>query len=104
MADSKGSAEALSGSPEDSEPVKGASSSKPVKEGKGRGNPITFLTRFIREVVAELRKVIYPTRQELITYTIVVVAFVAIMMSLVFGLDIAVAKGVTYVFGNPNAD
>jgi preprotein translocase subunit SecE len=101
MADSTESAEALSGSASDSEPVKGASSSKTVKEPKRSFNPLGRLTRFFREVVAELRKVIYPTRQELLTYTIVVIVFVTIMVTLVFGLDFAVAKGVTFVFGKP---
>ena len=39
--------------------------------------------RFVREVVAELRKVIWPTRKELLTYTAVVVVFVAVMMTIV---------------------
>jgi preprotein translocase subunit SecE len=103
MADSKGSAEALSGSPADPEPVKGASSSKTAKESKRRGNPVARLARFVREVVAELRKVIYPTRQELITYTVVVVVFVSIMVALVFGLDAAFNKGILFVFGSSGA-
>jgi preprotein translocase subunit SecE len=104
VADSKGSAEALSGSSEDREPAKGASSSKTVKEPRRRfGNPITRLARFFREVVAELRKVIYPTRQELLTYTGVVVVFVVIMVAVVFGLDWVFHKGVLFVFGNPSA-
>lgn len=57
--------------------------------------------RFIREVIAELRKVIWPTRKELLTYTAVVVVFVAIMLAIVAGLDFLYAKGVLFVFGNP---
>jgi len=60
------------------------------------------IARFIREVVAELRKVIWPTRKELLTYTAVVVAFVAVMLSIVAGLDFAFAKGVLWVFGDPS--
>ncbi|MFG2105093.1 preprotein translocase subunit SecE [Micromonospora echinaurantiaca] len=60
------------------------------------------IARFIREVVAELRKVIWPTRKELLTYTAVVVAFVAVMLTIVAGLDYAFAKGVLWVFGNPS--
>ena len=55
---------------------------------------------FVREVVAELQKVIWPTRKELLTYTTVVVVFVAIMMSFVAGLDYAFARGMFAVFGN----
>ena len=57
------------------------------------------LGRFLREVVAELRKVIWPGRRELITYTTVVIIFVAVMVALVFGLDVLFARGVIAVFG-----
>jgi preprotein translocase subunit SecE len=56
--------------------------------------------RFIREVVAELRKVIWPTRNELLTYTAVVVVFVTIVVAIVAGLDYLYARGVLFVFGN----
>jgi preprotein translocase subunit SecE len=58
------------------------------------------ILRFFREVVAELRKVIWPTRKELLTYTAVVVVFVAFMLAIVAGLDYGFAKGVLFVFGN----
>ena len=57
------------------------------------------LRRFLREVVAELRKVIWPGRRELITYTTVVIVFVAFIVALVAGLDLLFAKGVVAVFG-----
>jgi len=57
------------------------------------------LARFLREVVAELRKVIWPGRRELITYTTVVIVFVAFIVALVAGLDLLFAKGVIAVFG-----
>jgi preprotein translocase subunit SecE len=56
---------------------------------------------FFREVIGELRKVIWPTRKDLLTYTAVVVVFVAIIMTLVGLLDVGYAKGVLYIFGNP---
>jgi preprotein translocase subunit SecE len=64
-----------------------------------QASAITRLVRFLREVVAELRKVIWPTRKELVTYTIVVLVFVSFMVALVAGLDIAFAKGVFWLFG-----
>jgi preprotein translocase subunit SecE len=57
------------------------------------------LLRFVREVVAELRKVIWPTRKELLTYTAVVVVFVSIILTIVGLLDLGFAKAVLYVFG-----
>ncbi len=55
--------------------------------------------RFFREVVAELRKVIWPTRKELLTYTAVVVAFMAVITAIVVGLDFVFLKGVLWALG-----
>ena len=55
--------------------------------------------RYIREVISEMRKVLWPSRRELVTYTIVVIIFVVIMVSIVAGLDVAFAKLVLAVFG-----
>jgi len=73
----------------------------PSRDGRTERKPSVFsrLVRFIREVVAELRKVIWPGRRELITYTTVVIIFVAIMVAIVAGLDLLFAKGVIAVFG-----
>jgi preprotein translocase subunit SecE len=57
------------------------------------------LLRFFREVVAELRKVIWPTRKELLTYASVVIVFVTIMLTVVASLDWAFAWVITHVFG-----
>jgi preprotein translocase subunit SecE len=75
-----------------------------AKRTGGRGfGPIGRLfraiARFIREVVAELRKVIWPTRKELITYSVVVVFFIAVMMAIITGFDTAFGYGVNWVFG-----
>lgn len=70
-----------------------------VKEGSSN-NIFARLVNFVREVVAELRKVIWPTRKELTTYTVVVVVFVIVMLTIVGGLDYLFAKGVLWAFGN----
>jgi len=49
--------------------------------------------------VAELQKVIWPTRKELLTYTSVVVVFVTIMMTVVALLDLGFLKSMFLVFG-----
>ncbi len=54
---------------------------------------------FVRQVVAELRRVIWPTRRELITYTTVALVFVLIMVAIVTGLDYLLTKAVLAVFG-----
>jgi preprotein translocase subunit SecE len=55
---------------------------------------------FFREVVSELRKVIWPTRKELLTYTGVVIVFVAVVTAIVGGLDYGFAKLLLFAFGN----
>ena len=62
---------------------------------KRRGSP----TLFLRQVVAELRKVVRPTRTELITYTTVVLVFVLIVMLYVSVLDFGFGKLVLWAFG-----
>jgi preprotein translocase subunit SecE len=76
-----------------------ATPSKPSRTAaRTRGGLVARLTRFLREVIAELGKVIWPTRKELVTYTIVVIIFVSIMTALVTGMDIAFGNLVTWVF------
>ena len=55
--------------------------------------------RYVREIISEMRKVLWPSRNELLTYTIVVIVFVVIMVSLVAGLDLGLAKLVLKIFG-----
>ena len=60
-----------------------------------RTSPVTFY----RQVVAELRKVVWPSQQQLVTYFIVVMVFVLVMIALVSVLDLAFGKAVFAVFG-----
>jgi len=62
----------------------------------GRGG---FIVRYVREIISELLKVIWPSRKELLTYTAVVIVFLVIMVSLVAGLDAGFAKLVVWMFG-----
>jgi preprotein translocase subunit SecE len=68
----------------------------PAAGGRGAkrpGNPISRIPTFNRQVVAELRKVIWPTRNELVTYTAV------FMVALVAGYDAVFTKLVFAAFG-----
>jgi preprotein translocase subunit SecE len=60
---------------------------------------IARLRRFLREVVAELRKVHWPTRRQIVVYTAVVLVFVSFMVALVAGLDAVFTKAVFALFG-----
>jgi preprotein translocase subunit SecE len=52
----------------------------------------TGARQFLREVRLELKKVDWPTRKELITYTIVVLVTITVLTSFVFGIDWVFAK------------
>ncbi len=73
-------------------PKKGSSDDKP-----GFGARVAL---FYRQVVAELRKVVWPTRKELLTYTWVVIVFVTILAIIVALFDLGFAKLVLKVFGD----
>jgi preprotein translocase subunit SecE len=102
-ADVKSSDEAED-STEDSATKKGkkapaAKAKKPKKSGDHRANPIVFLYSYLKQVVAEMRKVIWPNRKQMVTYTSVVLAFLAFMVALVGLADFGLTKLVLLVFG-----
>lgn len=67
---------------------------KPEETRNARTNPF----RYIQQVVEELRKVIWPTRSQMVTYTIVVFLFLIFMTALVSGVDLGTGKLVELVF------
>ena len=67
-----------------------------VQEKRKRTPP----RQFLREVRQELKKVNWPTRQELFAYTVVVLVSVIVLTSFVFGLDFVFSKAILKVFGN----
>ena len=69
---------------------------------ESKRGPFARVSLFIKQVLAELRKVVTPTRKELLSYTGVVLIFVVIMMALVSALDWVFTLVVTYVFGTPS--
>jgi preprotein translocase subunit SecE len=70
------------------------------RERAERRNPFARIALFLRQVMAELRKVVTPTRRELFNFTAVVLVFVLIMMGLVWGLDQVFSWFVNWAFGN----
>ena len=54
---------------------------------------------FYRQVVSELRKVVWPTRNQLTTYTAVVLVFVIFIIAVVSLIDLALGRLVFWVFG-----
>lgn len=67
-------------------------------ERQARRGPIARIALFLRQVIAELRKVVTPTWRELVTYTGVVLGFVVVMMAIVYVLDLGFGALVVWVF------
>ncbi len=65
-------------------------------------NPLGRVALFIRQVIAELKKVVTPTRKELLSFTAVVLVFVIVMMAVVSALDTVFGFLTIMVFGDGN--
>jgi preprotein translocase subunit SecE len=111
-----------SGNPEDAVPADGAAEGSEESDknlsrrerkrankaagegGKGSGKRakrglFSRIGLYYRQIIAELRKVVWPTRSELMNYTSVVVVFVVVMIGLVATLDWGFAKASFWIFG-----
>ena len=53
---------------------------------------------YTRQVRAELRKVAWPTRAEVVNYSIVVFVALVLLTGLIFGLDYLFGKAVIFLF------
>ena len=76
---------------DDGEPVAQKRKAQPAaKNREKRVGPVQFL----REVRGELRKVAWPTRDEVVKYSIVVLITVIVLTTLIFALDFVFGEGV----------
>ncbi|MEE6175416.1 preprotein translocase subunit SecE [Mycobacterium sp. 050134] len=77
----------------------GKKPAKARKPGDRPANPFVFVFNYLKQVVAEMRKVIWPNRKQMFTYTSVVLAFLAFMVAVVGLADFGLTKLVLLVFG-----
>jgi preprotein translocase subunit SecE len=54
--------------------------------------------QYLREIQAELKRVMWPTPQEVMTYSIVVILVVAVLTTLVFLLDLGFSQVIVALF------
>ena len=71
-------------------------SSAPAAAGEQRRTPPT---QFLREVRGELRKVAWPSRQEVISYSIVVLVTTLVLVLIVWGMDYVIREAVINTLG-----
>lgn len=57
------------------------------------------MSLFLRQVTSELKKVVWPTKDQLVTYTSVVIVFVIIMGLIIAAFDFVFVKLVLVIFG-----
>ncbi|MET4144189.1 preprotein translocase subunit SecE [Arthrobacter sp. UYCo732] len=82
-------------------PLSGPQTPAAQKQKKGFFGTI-FL--FVRQVIAELRKVVTPTRNDLFRYTLTVVVFVAVMILFVTAVDLGFGSLSSLIFTGPIGD
>lgn len=75
-----------------------ATQSRDAAKTAGRP-PSTSPRLFVRQAVAELRKVVWPTREQLGTYWVVVLVFVLFMIAVVSLIDFGVGWAFVRAFG-----
>ncbi|GII98735.1 preprotein translocase subunit SecE [Sediminihabitans luteus] len=88
----------MSESPSGAVGAEGARAKEP-RSGEKRPGFFGRIALFVRQVVAELGKVVAPTRSELGTYIAVVLVFLVVMMGFITVLDLGIGKVVEWVFG-----
>ena len=67
---------------------------RPQESKEKRATPLEFL----REVRGELRKVAWPTRDEVVRYSLIVLLTIVVLTTMIFALDYVFAKGVFFLF------
>ena len=96
---SSGAVELTESSAEDEAGKKAKRAKKARKSGTQSTNPVVYVYNYLKQVVAELRKVIWPNRKQMGTYTSVVLAFLVFMVTFIGLVDLGLAKLVLLVFG-----
>ena len=79
--------------------TRGEAAEKRSGAGRAAKRDRTTPALFFRQMVSELRKVIWPTRSMLVTYTVVCLVFVTFMVIFVTTLDYGFTKLVFALFG-----
>ena len=79
--------------------AKKAKKAKAAAAAGATRNPFLYVWNYLRQVIAELRKVIWPNRKQMVSYTSVVLVFLIFMVSLIGGVDLGLSRLVLLVFG-----
>ena len=72
---------------------------RPARGKDVRLNVVQRLARFFRQIVAEMKKVVWLTRKDMINYASAVIVFVAVVMAFVTLVDLGIGSLTKLVFG-----
>jgi preprotein translocase subunit SecE len=67
--------------------IPGTGPSRPSQREHSRGGPLSWRPRFVTEIISELRKVIWPTRDDVVYLTFVVVVVTIVIGAILGGID-----------------
>ena len=98
-ADASGAVELTESDADDDTRKKAKKAKKARKSDEPSNNPFVFVFNYLKQVVAELRKVIWPNRKQMGSYTSVVLAFLVFMVAFIGLVDLGLAKLVLWLFG-----
>lgn len=68
-----------------------------VSEGDSSSQRGSSVASFLPEVVAEMKKVVWPTHKEMVQYTLITFAFLIVLTALVWSVDALTGLGVEWV-------
>ena len=68
------------------------------RQAKPQPKERTSPRQYLREVRGELRKVAWPTRAEVLRYSVIVLVTLIVLTAYIFGLDFAFAKTIFNLF------
>jgi preprotein translocase subunit SecE len=97
--DASGAVELTESDADDDTGKRAKKAKKARKSDEPSSNPFIFVFNYLKQVVAELRKVIWPNRKQMGSYTSVVLAFLVFMVTFIGLVDLGLAKLVLWVFG-----
>lgn len=69
-------------------------------QDRPKGNIFARILLYVRQVIDEMRKVVWPTRHELTQYTIVVLIFLCVVMAYILGVDEVFKRLVEWLFAS----
>jgi preprotein translocase subunit SecE len=70
---------------------------RPAPSPTAPREPRTKPREFVREVNAEMRKVAWPSRQETINLSVIVLIFLVLLTAFIAGLDVGFSKAVLWI-------